>query len=206
MSIADDKAELRARVRTSRRLRTESDGRRDAEGLLQIGSSRPELAQARELTAYVALTGEPDVGPLCEQLRASGTKIWLPVVTHADDTPMLTWADAAEGVAPGARTPTGAVLLEPVGERHDRITPDVVLVPGLAVDLTGARLGQGAGYYDRTVERSRWSHGRPGIDRPWLVAVLHDDEVLPQVPAEDHDVRADAICTPSRWIRVGGRS
>ena len=72
-----------------------------------------------------------------------------------------------------------------------------MFVPGLAVDRFGHRLGQGGGYYDRTLAsvRSRADGG------PLLVIVLFDDEVLDEVPYEPHDCRVDAALTPSGVVR-----
>ena len=71
---------------------------------------------------------------------------------------------------------------------------DLMLVPGLAVDRSGRRLGQGGGYYDRVLA-SVPAHADGG---PMLVAVLFDDEVLDEVPYEAHDCRVDAVVTPER--------
>ncbi len=73
---------------------------------------------------------------------------------------------------------------------------DLMLVPGLAVDRSGNRLGQGGGYYDRTLATVP-SHADGG---PLLVIVLFDDEVLDEVPYEPHDRRVDAALTPSGII------
>jgi 5-formyltetrahydrofolate cyclo-ligase len=71
------------------------------------------------------------------------------------------------------------------------------VVPALAVDHRGARLGRGGGYYDRAL-----SHARPDAT---LVAVLFDDELVDHLPAEPHDRPVDAVVTPSAgWQAVGG--
>ena len=86
-------------------------------------------------------------------------------------------------------------LLEPAGPRLGPgalAAADVVVVPALAVDRRGARLGRGRGYYDRAL-----AHARPGAV---LVAVVFDDELVDALPAEPHDRRVSAVVTPS-----GGR-
>ena len=72
-----------------------------------------------------------------------------------------------------------------------------MFVPGLAVDRSGHRLGQGGGYYDRTLA-SVPSHADGG---PLLVIVLFDDEVRDEVPYEPHDCRVDAALTPGGVVR-----
>ena len=70
------------------------------------------------------------------------------------------------------------------------------VVPALAVSRDGVRLGRGGGYYDRAL-----AHARPGAV---LVAVVFDDELLDEVPAEAHDHRVTAVVTPSGgWEIIG---
>ena len=76
---------------------------------------------------------------------------------------------------------------------------DLILVPALAVSPDGARLGQGGGWYDRTLP-----HRNPAAP---VVAVVFDDEVLAPgtIPREGHDVPIDAIMTPTRTIWIQDR-
>ena len=83
-------------------------------------------------------------------------------------------------------------LLEPVGPRLGPTaigTADVVVLPALGVDRRGVRLGRGGGYYDRALQ-----HVRPDAV---LVAVVFDDELLDELPAEPHDRLVTAVVTPS---------
>ncbi|MFZ0875798.1 MAG: 5-formyltetrahydrofolate cyclo-ligase, partial [Pseudonocardiaceae bacterium] len=68
----------------------------------------------------------------------------------------------------------------------------LVLVPALAVDRTGVRLGRGGGHYDRTLPLAT-----PGTP---LVAIVRDDEVLAALPAQPHDVPVTAALTPARGL------
>ena len=95
-------------------------------------------------------------------------------------------------------------LLEPAGDRlgADAVTgADAVLLPGLAVDDLGLRLGRGGGSYDRVLARL----ARSGAD-PALVVLLYDSEVVPRVPAEPHDRPVHAVVTPSGVRRFRGAS
>jgi 5-formyltetrahydrofolate cyclo-ligase len=83
-------------------------------------------------------------------------------------------------------------VLEPVGPRLGPTaigTADVVILPALAVARDGVRLGRGGGYYDRALR-----HARAGAV---LVAVVFDDELVDELPAEPHDRRVEAVVTPS---------
>ncbi|MFF2810932.1 5-formyltetrahydrofolate cyclo-ligase [Streptomyces sp. NPDC058000] len=144
---------------------------------------------APTVAAYVSIGGEPDTRALIEALRAAGVRVLLPVLLPDND---LDWA-VYEG--PERLVPAGWGLREPDGPR---LTPeavtqaDVVLLPGLAVDRTGLRLGRGGGSYDRVLARLERSSRRTA-----LVVLLYDDEVLDAVPAESHDRRVHAAVTPS---------
>jgi 5-formyltetrahydrofolate cyclo-ligase len=88
-----------------------------------------------------------------------------------------------------ALRPAGRGLLEPTGPRlgPDAVrTCDVVVVPALAVDRDGHRLGRGGGSYDRALP------GAQGL----VVALLHDGELLDAVPTDPHDVAVHAVATP----------
>ncbi len=138
------------------------------------------------VAAYGSLPGEPGTGVLRQELRLLGHPVLLPVLLDDLD---LDWAED-----PG---PTGhGSALRPPGERlgRDAVAACVlVLVPALAVDTTGTRLGQGGGSYDRALARVA-SSGR----RPLVLAVVHDDEVLSEpLPRDPHDVGVDGALTPS---------
>ncbi|ANZ18150.1 5-formyltetrahydrofolate cyclo-ligase [Streptomyces noursei] len=141
------------------------------------------------VAAYVSIGGEPDTRALIDELRAAGVRVLLPVLLPDND---LDWA-VYEG--PERLVPAGWGLHEPDGPR---LTPeavtqaDVVLLPGLAVDRTGLRLGRGGGSYDRVLTRLERAGGRTS-----LVVLVYDDEVVDAVPAEPHDRRVHAAVTPS---------
>jgi 5-formyltetrahydrofolate cyclo-ligase len=94
--------------------------------------------------------------------------------------------------APTSETSFGA--MEPIGGRLlDPAELDLVIVPGVAFDRSGNRVGYGAGYYDRFLRRTR-----PGVP---AVAVAFAVQVVPEVPAGGTDRRVDAIVTETEVIR-----
>jgi 5-formyltetrahydrofolate cyclo-ligase len=114
----------------------------------------------------------------------------LPVVRDDGD---LDWAEYRSALAPGRWGVT-----EPVGVRLGRAAvadAEVVVVPAVAVATDGTRLGRGGGCYDRALVRAR---GR-------VIAVVYDDELLPEVPAEAHDLAVDLVLTPGRTFTPPGR-
>jgi 5-formyltetrahydrofolate cyclo-ligase len=100
---------------------------------------------------------------------------------------------------PTSLAPARYGLLEPVDRLGvDAIaTADVVLVPGHAVSMTGARLGQGGGCYDRAL--ARVPVGTP------VVCLLYDDELGRDVPIDDHDRLVTDAATPTRWVQLRPR-
>jgi 5-formyltetrahydrofolate cyclo-ligase len=143
------------------------------------------LTDVRAFAAYVPEETEPGYGRLPAVFTQLAARVLLPVVPPAGSE--LAWAVDTGRLAPGRFG-----LLEPVGPRLGPTalgTADVVVVPALAVDRDGVRLGRGGGYYDRALR-----HARAGA---LVVAVVFDDEFVDEVPAEPHDHRVNAVVTPS---------
>ncbi|NYG58675.1 5-formyltetrahydrofolate cyclo-ligase [Nocardioides daedukensis] len=143
-----------------------------------------QVCRARTVAAYVPVGREPGSARLLDALVARGTQVLLPVLLPDDD---LDWAPYS-----GSLVEASGGLLEPDGARlgpQAIAEADVVLVPGLAVDAHGIRMGRGGGSYDRALA---------GVPAGVLtIVVLHDGEVLDQVPCEPHDCPVGAVVTPS---------
>ena len=153
----------------------------------------PELADAHTVAAYVSVGSEPGTLALLDALRERGVRVLLPALLPDND---LDWG-AYTGEGSLARVQHGGrmALFEPTGARlgPDAVTEaDVVLLPGLAVDARGMRLGRGGGSYDRVLARLE----RAGV-HPSLVVLLYDTEVVEHVPEEAHDRPVHAVVTPS---------
>lgn len=142
------------------------------------------VSPGQTVCAYVASKHEPGSPEMVEVLRSRGLRVLLPVVVGES----LDWA-AHSGEwrvgAFGLREPVGPLLgAAAVGSAA------LVLVPALAVDHSGVRLGKGGGYYDRALTLSTGP----------LVALVRDEEFVPSLPAEPHDVRVDAVLTPGSGL------
>ncbi|MEU3416722.1 MULTISPECIES: 5-formyltetrahydrofolate cyclo-ligase [unclassified Streptomyces] len=169
------------------------DIREAGRALAERALDMPELAAGRTVAAYVSVGAEPATFPLLEALRARGVRVLLPALLPDND---LDWGeytgpDSVRRVEHGGKM----ALFEPSGARlgPDAVTAaDVVLLPGLAVDARGMRLGRGGGSYDRVLARLE----RAGA-RARLVVLLYDTEVVARVPAEAHDRPVHAVVTPS---------
>ncbi|MGN9793532.1 5-formyltetrahydrofolate cyclo-ligase [Streptomyces sp. OZ13] len=192
-----EKSVLRAELLGARRLLSTEDVTETAAVLARHALRLPELAGAGTVAAYVSVGREPGTHALLDALLARGVRVLLPVLLDDND---LDW-----GVYRGAGhlRRAGRGLLEPDGERLGPdavLTADAVLLPGLAVDARGMRLGRGGGSYDRVLARL----AAAGAD-PALVVLLHANEVVTQVPVEPHDHPVHAVVTPDGVIRFTGR-
>ncbi|MFD9376070.1 5-formyltetrahydrofolate cyclo-ligase [Streptomyces sp. NPDC059999] len=192
-----EKATLRRELLAARRSLSPEARRAAALALSRTALELPELADARTVAAYVSVGGEPGTRELLDALRAAGKRVLLPLLLPDND---LDWAvyEGPDGLAEAAH-PGKMRLLEPAGPPlgPDAVTgADAVLLPGLAVDRRGMRLGRGGGSYDRVLERLERAGARPA-----LVVLLHDEEVVARVPEEPHDHPVQAVATPSGVIR-----
>lgn len=172
---------------------TQDDAEKAAAVLAERALELPELARARTVAAYVSVATEPGTRTLLDALHARGTRVLLPVLLADND---LDWG-AYDGAGSLVRVQhRGKIeLLEPSGKRLGPdavLTADAVLLPGLAVDERGMRLGRGGGSYDRVLARLE----RAAAD-PALVVLLYDSEVVAHVPVEAHDRSVHAVVTPS---------
>jgi 5-formyltetrahydrofolate cyclo-ligase len=177
------KSALRARHLTRRRERPVAE--RETAAAAITTALLGGLAAARTLAAYVPEEIEPGHGRLPAEYTRLGARVLLPVVPASGRE--LGWA-----VDTGRMEPGRFGLLEPIGPRLGPTalgTADVVVIPALAVARDGVRLGRGGGYYDRALR-----HARPDAV---LVALVFDDELLDELPAEPHDRRVTAVVTPS---------
>ncbi|MGW5276557.1 5-formyltetrahydrofolate cyclo-ligase [Streptomyces sp. NPDC004044] len=183
------KASLRRELLAARSLLSREDVDNAATVLSRGAVNLPELAAARTVAAYVSVGGEPGTRALLDALQARGVRVLLPVLLPDND---LDWAayEGGDSLVPAARG-----LLEPNGPRLGPdavLDADVVLLPGLAVDGRGMRLGRGGGSYDRVLARLATAGAHPA-----LVVLLYDNEVVAQVPVEPHDHPVDAVVTPA---------
>lgn len=181
------KREWRARLLAARRLVQTAERESEAMALAAWTTSIP----GDTVCCYLPVGTEPGSLELVTSLATQGRRVLLPIVVGPAP---LDWAAYDGTLAPG---PFG--LQEPGGPRlgADAIaSADAVVVPALAVDIAGHRLGRGGGHYDRSLPLAS-----PEAPR---VAVVRDVEVVTELPAESHDVIMTAVLTPIGGLRQLG--
>ena len=187
--VQAEKAEWRARMLAARSLLSADARTAAARGIRDALLSRPELQMAGTVAVYYSVGTEPDTRGLVYGLWKRGTYVLLPLL-RADGE--LDWA-SYEGPDSLVAAPRG--LLEP-GEAPRGVAAvsraDAVLVPALAVDRAGNRLGRGGGSFDRAL-------ARVGPLIP-VIALVYDDELVDRLPSQPHDVPVRAVVRPGHGI------
>jgi 5-formyltetrahydrofolate cyclo-ligase len=192
------KRALRQTVKAEREGRSQGEREQVAGAIAAVGLELAPLRRARCVSAYASVGDEPGTALLRAGLRELGIRVLLPVVPGGADREADRTLDWAED--DGELTVAGALKLpEPSGRRFGPAeigTAQVILVPALAVDSTGTRLGRGGGYYDSALTLA--------APDALVLALLHDSEVLDAtitpIPREPHDIGVHGVITPSRWL------
>ena len=189
VGVVAEKASLRARVLAARE--AQSADQREAAGRLNRDHvlSLPQAQMAGTVAAYFSVGTEPDTHSLIYGMWKRGTYVILPLLRPGGE---LDWAsyEGPDSLVPG---PKG--LLEPSEPPRgvDAVArAALVLVPALAVDTRGNRLGRGGGSYDRAL-------ALVGPRVP-VIALLNDGELVREVPVEPHDRPVPMVALPSQGI------
>ncbi|MFC4350935.1 5-formyltetrahydrofolate cyclo-ligase [Fodinicurvata halophila] len=144
---------------------------------------RDELADARMISAYWPMREEIDPRPAMEALHARGVGLCLPVVTGPDQPLVFRrWR-------PGETLVTEAFGTSVPDSMAQEEVPDILLVPLLAFDSEGYRLGYGGGFYDRTLEKLRGDQGA------LAVGLAFADQYVDLLPRDMHDEKLDLVVT-----------
>ena len=188
------KTALRDQLLTARNRRSLAEVSAAGAAITEQLLALEEVRRAASVAAYVSVGREPGTGLLLDGLRAAGKRVLLPLTRRTDEGVLdLDWA-VYEG--PDSLAPARYGLLEPSTPPLglDAIaTPDVVLVPGMAVSAAGYRIGKGAGCYDRALRRVPVG--------TFTCVVLYDDEVGRDVPVEPHDLPVLTAVSPAGLTR-----
>ena len=146
---------------------------------------KERLGDARMIALYRALSSECGTASVAAALQSAGREVCYPTVVPGDLRLQF-------------RRPSGAFIAgalgieEPTGAPVALAAIDLLVVPAIAVDAAGRRLGRGKGHYDATLA----AYGGASV------ALVLDSQLVPEVPVGEHDRRVGAVCTETRWVLV----
>ena len=190
------KSSLRSAVRRNRLQRGERRNNEHAETFRDLVLALPESDGITSASVYVSRPHEPGTLRLLEALTARGVEVIVPQLGEGLQRGWAVYTSTDDLVERSPGRPP-----EPSGEflPQERIADaQLIVVPALAADTLGTRLGQGAGWYDRAL-----ADATPGVP---IVALVFDDEFYDAeeraLPRQHHDVSVDIVVTPSRVVRI----
>ena len=186
MTLIDAKRSLRTAMLARRGTLSEDERHGAAAGLLATLRRERPIEAATVVSGFWPIKDEIDIRPLMIELHGKGCQLALPVV-QGRGLPLLfrVWR-------PGDPLEAGVFgTLQPPAQ-HKTLEPDALLVPLLACDAEGWRLGYGGGFYDRTLL------GLRSRRKVTAIGVGFDSQIVPEVPHGPDDQRLDWMLTDRR--------
>jgi 5-formyltetrahydrofolate cyclo-ligase len=152
-------------------------------------AAAPEFARCARLVLYAATLGELSLSEVVPLARAAGKRLLWPRVLQ-DDSLVFAAAEGADALRPGRYG-----VLEPTSQALEALAPDVLLlIPGVAFDAFGGRLGRGRGIWDRALAEAKGAV---------VFGVGYELQIVPSVPRTAHDRSLDALLTEAGIRRFG---
>ena len=173
-----DKQELRRSIRARKRAMTEEEIESRSQKLGQLFVASRAYAQAKTIYGYLPYNQEVRTVPMLEQALLDGKQVAVPKV-YGDEMKFILLTDLSQ-VEKGYAGIPEPIADEPVAQDETAL----VLMPGLAFDPEGHRIGYGGGFYDKFLSRE------PG--HPTL-ALCYEFQMLPHLETEEHDIPVDTV-------------
>ncbi len=151
-----------------------------------------EYREANNIVLFASFRSEVNTFPIIEDALMKDKKVIMPKVDDQKKRLMLYSIRNVSELENGYMD-----IPEPSVEKDREMSPeyvDLVLMPGVAFDEAGGRLGYGGGYYDRLIGEMK--------ERPSLIAVAYEEQIMSTIPVTEHDIRPDKIVTDTRIIDV----
>ena len=190
IDIEADKSALRAELRARRRrLASENPDAAERAAKVFLASSLPAF---RAAALYHPVGAEMNPAPLGQALLSRGIRVGYPVVL-ARETPLIFREHPADGVL----VPDAIGIACPPPSAPE-LRPDLVIVPMLGFDVAGGRIGQGGGFYDRTLQALRAS------GPVFALGLAYAGQELERLPMGPYDQRLDAVLTEQGLRLFGG--
>jgi len=173
------KQELRKLIRTEKRCFSQQELAEASLSVVSRLAEHPRVRAAQVVMMYYSLPDEVNTHSLIDRLAAEGKTIVLPVVV-GEGIMRLCRYEGSESLRQGAYG-----IMEPAGEPFTAIdTIDLIVVPGMAFDPQGHRLGRGKGYYDRFLAT---------VPQAYKIGACFDFQKKPLIPTDAHDACMDEV-------------
>lgn len=188
----DRKREIRKEGRSRMRAVTEESLREHSTAAAAILLERPEWKNAQRILGYLALKDELELSTVLKAALAAGKTIALPRYIPEREAYCAAMLPPSESFATlsfgrfGILEPPTTAPIVPLNQL------DFVLVPGVAFDPSGGRLGRGKGFYDRLLAETNNACMKCGV--------ALEEQIVAAIPSEAHDISMNFVLTPSRWI------
>jgi 5-formyltetrahydrofolate cyclo-ligase len=153
----------------------------------------PEVRNSKTISTYLHSGSEVRTGEIGEWARSNGKRLIVPISDRANKVLLF-----SQVKSPERELETGSYGIPEPKKEFRRLVPleeaDVILIPGVAWDKSGYRIGYGAGYYDRSINAMR--------TRVLKVGLAYEFQLVPNVPRSRYDRRVDKIATERRIINT----
>lgn len=174
--MSTEKTALRKVIRELKAKMGEKERDQMSESICRKVLSHPQWKAAHTILLYYALPDETNTGSLIETALKEGKKVLLPVV-EGNDLQLKCFTGETRLGKFNIEEPTGP-------EFYSYACIDLVIVPGIAFDQGGNRLGRGKGYYDRTL---------PLLSNAYKIGLCFPFQILESIPHEEHDIKMDYV-------------
>lgn len=184
LSTADKKAAIRSHIRALRRELTDGEIRAASISAAARIISVPAFSKAKLLLSYKPAKNEIDPSEIDLIAQREGKRVAYPLCIESGGLRLFV------PKTPDAFSVGRYGILEPDISKSDEVFAedlDLIIAPGIAFDSACARLGQGGGYYDRLLKKTR----------AYTVGIGYDFQIIADIPHEAHDIALDCVITPS---------
>ena len=185
------KADIRARMRAQRAQVDATTRRAASDAIIAALLARPEFQRATEVACFLSLPQEIDTAPFLDTCHRLGKHLYVPAWDPDARTYALVRLAPGAAVVPGPHGVPEPAPRQPVAPRQ----VEFAVIPGLAFDTHGGRLGYGRGYYDRILAACGPACVKAGVGYAW--------QVWPKdLPLTAHDVRMNLVVTERAVVAV----
>ncbi len=183
------KNELREKMRAQRRAMTATEIDTKSAAITEKLFSLECIGKAKTVCMFLSAFNEPDTIPIAKKLWQKQCKVVVPISNTKTNTISLSYIDSLGDLCEGAY----GILEPPVIKNADTGDIDTVLIPGLAFDRDGGRMGFGKGYYDRFLINTN----------AIKIGLCYDFQLLDNIPKESHDIPVNYIITEKEILKIG---